>query len=183
MCHLRVLPGRRCWTVPSPSGSRGEGKALPGSLLCYLWLQRTLRSRLVFCVMSLTAQGAHRGRPVAAAPCTPGLRPATSPLRGAFDLSLQASGRAEAASLQNTALSQHPCGLPRPFGNVSAMLRPPAPAVSATMVNKLTAGRTNCRPGKALAATRQYEGMMTDKLPGGAALARTWGGGAYGRTP
>ena len=56
------------------------------------------------------------------------------------------------------------------------------PAVSATMVNKLTAGRTNCRPGKALAATRQYEGMMTDKLPGGAALARTWGG-AYGRTP
>ncbi|SLO14686.1 Uncharacterised protein [Klebsiella pneumoniae] len=77
------------------------------------------------------AQGAHRGRPVAAAPCTPGLRPATSPLRGAFDLSLQASGRAEAASLQNTALSQHPCGLPRPFGNVSAMLRPPAPAVSA----------------------------------------------------
>ncbi len=123
------------------------------------------------------AQGAHRGRPVAAAPCTPGLRPATSPLRGAFDLSLQASGRAEAASLQNTALSQHPCGLPRPFGNVSAMLRPPAPAVSATMVNKLTAGRTNCRPGKALAATRQYEGMMTDKLPGGAALARTWGGG------
>ncbi|OUI00531.1 hypothetical protein AZZ69_000537 [Klebsiella pneumoniae] len=69
-------------------------------------------------------QGAHRGRPVAAAPCTPGLRPATSPLRGPFDLSLQASGRAEAASVQNTALSPHPCGLPRPSGNVSAMLRP-----------------------------------------------------------
>ena len=65
MCHLRVLPGRRCWTVPSPSGSRGEGKALPGSLLCYLWLQRTLRSRLIVCVMSLMAQGAHRGRPAA----------------------------------------------------------------------------------------------------------------------
>ncbi len=101
-----------------------------------------LRSRLIFCVMSLMAQGAHRGRPVAAAPCTPGLRPAKSPLRGAFDLSLQASGRAEAASLQNTALSPHPCGLPRPSGNVSAILRPPASAVSATMVNKLTAGRT-----------------------------------------
>ena len=90
-----------------------------------------LRSRLIFCVMSRMAQGAHRGRPVAAAPCTPGLRPAKSPLRGPFDLSLQASGRAEAASLQNTALSPHPCGLPRPSGNVSAMLRPPAPAVSA----------------------------------------------------
>ncbi|VGG59734.1 Uncharacterised protein [Klebsiella quasipneumoniae] len=108
-----------------------------------------LRSRLIVCVMSIMAQGAHRGRPVAAAPCTPGLRPAKSPLRGPFDLSLQASGRAEAASVQNTALSPHPCGLPRPSGNVSAILRPSAPAVSATMVNKLTTGRTNPRPGKA----------------------------------
>ena len=108
-----------------------------------------LRSRLIFCVMSLMPQGAHRGRPVAAAPCTPGLRPATSPLRGAFDLSLQASGRAEAASLQNTALSPHPCGLPRPSGNVSAILRPPAPAVSVAHVVKITTGRTNRRPDKA----------------------------------
>ncbi|MBO2029394.1 hypothetical protein J4734_17170 [Klebsiella pneumoniae] len=46
-------------------------------------------------------------------------------------------------------LSPHPCGLPRPSGNVSAILRPSAPAVSATMVNKLTAGRTNRMPGKA----------------------------------
>ncbi len=107
-----------------------------------------LRSRLIFCVMSLTVEGAHRGRPVAAAPCTPGLRPAKSPLRGTFDLSLQASGRAEAASVQNTALSPHPCGLPRPSGNVSAILRPPAPAVSATMVNKLTTGRTTRTVGR-----------------------------------
>ena len=92
--------------------------------------------------------GSAQGRPVAAAPCTPGLRPAKSPLRGPFDLSLQASGRAEAASVQNTALSPHPCGLPRPSGNVSAILRPSAPAVSARMVNKLTAGRTNRRPDK-----------------------------------
>ncbi|WP_222702873.1 hypothetical protein, partial [Klebsiella pneumoniae] len=45
--------------------------------------------------------------------------------------------------------SPHPCGLPRPSGNVSAILRPSAPAVSATMVNKLTAGRMNRMPGKA----------------------------------
>ncbi len=101
------------------------------------------RSRLIFCVMSGLAQGAHRGRPVAATPCTPGLRPAKSPLRGTFDLSLQASGRAEAASLQNTALSPHPCGLPRPSGNVSAILRPPAPAVSVAQVVKLITGRTD----------------------------------------
>ena len=171
------IPGRRCWTVPSPSGSRGEGKALPGSLLCYLWLQRTLRSRLVFCVMSLTAQGAHRGRPVAAAPCTPGLRPATSPLRGTFDLSLQASGRAEAASVQNTALSPHPCGLPRPSGNVSAMLRPPAPAVS--VAPRLAAihilgldpvGRARRQPPPGIKAA-----PCPRQSPGGAALARAWG--------
>ena len=112
----------------------------------HVWLQRSLRSRLVFCVMSLMVLGAHRGRPVAAAPCTPGLRPAKSPLRGTFDLSLQASGRAEAASLQNTALSPHPCGLPRPSGNVSAILRPPAPAVSAALDPVVIWG---CRPGQA----------------------------------
>ncbi len=141
MCHLRVLPGRRCWTVPSPSGSRGEGKALPGSLLYYLWLQRTLRSRLVFCVMSLMGQGAHRGRPVAAAPCTPGLRPATSPLRGAFDLSLQASGRAEAASVpakhgpQPASMRAAPACRER-LSDVEAA----TPAVSVAQVVKLTAG-------------------------------------------
>ena len=105
-----------------------------------------LRSRYFFCVMPFIAQGAHRGRPVAASPCTPGLRPAKSPLRGPFDLSLQASGRAEAASLQNTALSPHPCGLPRPAGNVSAILRPPAPAVSAAPDPVVIWG---CRPGQA----------------------------------
>ncbi|SBH34958.1 Uncharacterised protein [Klebsiella variicola] len=117
------------------------------------------------------AQGAHRGRPVAAAPCTPGLRPAKSPLRGPFDLSLQASGRAEAASLQNTALSPHPCGLPRPSGNVSAILRPSAPAVSARMVNKLTAGRTNRRPDKRSAIRHKGGYGAGGVLPGGAALA------------
>ncbi len=146
MRHLRVLPGRRCWTVPSPSGSRG-GKALSGSPVCDLRLQHTLRSRYAFCVMSLMAQGAHRGRPVAAAPCTPGLRPAKSPLRGAFDFSLQASGRAEAASMQNTALSPHPCG-PQPASMRAAPacrkrlsdVEAATPAVSVAQVGKLTAG-------------------------------------------
>ncbi len=122
------------------------------------------------------AQGAHRGRPVAAAPCTPGLRPAKSPLRGAFDLSLQASGRAEAASMQNTALSPHPCGLPRPFGNVSAILRPPAPAVSATMVNKLTTSRTDRRPGKSQPPPGTKAAPRLLSLPGGATLARAYEG-------
>ena len=123
-----------------------------------------------------SAQGAASRR----RPLYPGLRPATSPLRGAFDLSLQAAGRAEAASVQNTALSPHPCWLPRPSGNVSAMLRPPAPAVSATMVNKLTTGRTNvgrvsvAPPGKITAQQGCLEGHQ--RLPGSAALARAWGG-------
>jgi hypothetical protein len=114
-------------------------------------------------------------------PCTPGLRPATSPLRGAFDLSLQASGRAEAASVQNTALSPHPCGLPRPSGNVSAMLRPPAPAVSAApcpaaihILGLDPVGRVSVAPPGKITA---QQGCLEDNqcLPGGAALARTWG--------
>ena len=119
------------------------------------------------------AQGAHRGRPVAAAPCTPGLRPAKSPLRGPFDLSLQASGRAEAASLQNTALSPHPCGLPRPSGNVSAMLRPPAPAVSAAPAPAVIWG---CRPGKSQPPPGTKPAPHPLPLPGGATLARAYEG-------
>ena len=141
-----------------------------------------MRSRNVFYVMSLMAQGAHRGRPVAAAPCTPGLRPAKSPLRGPFDLSRQASGRAEAASVQNTALSPHPCGLPRPSGNVSAMLRPPAPAVSAAPCSAAIhilgldpVGRVRRQPppGKITAQQGCLEGNQ--RLPGGASLAWAWG--------
>ncbi len=134
-----------------------------------------MRSRNVFYVMLLMAQGAHRGRPVAAAPCTPGLRPATSPLRGAFDLSLQASGRAEAASLQNTALSPHPCGLPRPSGNVSAMLRPQHRQfqqdwwVTSRQVAR-TVGRARRQPPPGIKAA-----PCPRQSPGGAALARAWG--------
>ena len=132
-----------------------------GKNSCFLLFQSTLRSRNVFCVMSIMAQGAHRGRPVAAALCTPGLWPPKSPLRGAFDLFLQASGRAEAASLQITALSPHPCGLPRPSGNVSAILRPPTPAVSVSMVNKLKAGRTNRRSDKRRAIRQKISSART----------------------
>ncbi|MGK3337240.1 hypothetical protein, partial [Klebsiella pneumoniae] len=48
----------------------------------------------------------------------------------------------------------------RPSGNVSAMLRPPAPAVSAGLVGNFTAGRTHRRPGKALAAARHKSGSV-----------------------
>ncbi len=130
--------------------------------------------------MFSVAQGAHKGRPVAAALCTPGLWPPKSPLRGSLDLSRQASGRAEAASLQITALSPHPCGLPRPSGNVSAILRPSTPAVSATMVNKLTAGPTNGRPDKAQPPSGAKTAPYPRILPGGAALARAYRSSAMG---
>ncbi len=119
-------PGKAPAATRQNNGATGNvpARAALSRATASMLLPGRLRSRLIVCVMAVMVQGAHRGRPVAAAPCTPGLRPATSPLRGPFDLSLQASGRAEAASLQNTALSPHPCGLPRPSGNVSAMLRP-----------------------------------------------------------
>ncbi len=130
--------------------------ALPINLLRYAWHGAG------------SAQGAASRR----RPLYPGLRPAKSPLRGPFDLSPQASGRAEAASVQNTALSPHPCGLPRPSGNVSAILRPPAPAVSATMVNKLTTSRTDRRPGKSQPPPGTKAAPHPLPLPGGATLAR-----------
>ena len=142
--------------------------------MCFVLIPSTLRSRYFFCVMSLMAQGAHRGRPVAAAPCTPGFWPPKSPLRGTFDLSRQASGRAEAASVQNTALSPHPCGLPRPSGNVSAILRPPTPAVSASAVKTLKAGRKDRRSGKALAATRQITAQWACRYGWYGCTCRQW---------
>ncbi|VGP65380.1 hypothetical protein SB5610_00019 [Klebsiella variicola] len=148
-------------------------RAASGRATASVLIPDRLRSQYFFCVMSFMAQGAHRGRPVAAAPCTPGLRPATSPLRGTFDFSLQASGRAEAASVQNTALSPHPCGLPRPSGNVSAILRPPAPAVSAApcpavihILGLDPVGRVRRQPPPG-----EITGTAPDILPGGAALA------------
>ncbi len=137
--------------------------------MCFVLIQSTLRSRYFFCVMALMVQGAHRG-----------LWPPKSPLRGTFDLSLQAPGRAEAASLQVTALSPHPCGLPRPSGNVSAILRPPTPAVSASMVNKLKAGRTDRRPDKAKPPSGAKAAPYPRILPGGAALARDYRSSAMG---
>ncbi len=145
----------------------------PGESVYHARLQRSLRSRLIVCVMPGMALGAHRGRPVAAAPCTPGLRPAKSPLRGPFDLSLQASGRAEAASVQNTALSPHPCGLPRPSGNVSAILRPPAPAVSVAPAPAVIWGS---RPGQAQPPAGTKAAPCPLSLPGGATFARAYEG-------
>ncbi len=130
--------------------------------------------------MFSVAQGAHKERPVAAALCTPGLWPPKSPLRGSLDLSRQASGRAEAASLQITALSPHPCGLPRPSGNVSAILRPSTPAVSVSVVNKLKAGRTDRRPDKAQPPSGAKTAPYPRILPGGAALARAYRSSAMG---
>ena len=149
------LPGGAALTGATGRYCYRFATILVGENMCFVLIPSTLRSRYFFCVMALMAQGAHRGRPVAAALCTPGLWPPKSPLRGTFDLSRQASGRAEAASLQNTALSPHPCGLPRPSGNVSAILRPPALVVSASVVKTSKAGHKDRRSGKALAATRQ----------------------------
>ena len=114
-CAIFGCPAGAAGRFP-PSGSR-EGKALPGSLLCYLWLQRTLRSRYAFCVMSLMAQGrtggASRRPPVPRAP-------ASIAAARAFDFSLQASGRAEQRPCKRPSARIH-AGL---AGNVSAMLRP-----------------------------------------------------------
>ncbi len=66
------------------------------------------------------------------------------------------------------ALSPHPCGLPRPAGNVSAILRPSAPAVSARKVNKLTTGRTNV--GRVRRSRHPAQNQLCARCPCPAAL-------------
>ena len=96
-------------------------------------------------VMSIMAQGAHRGRPVAAAPLYSRALAAKIATSWCLRLIPAGFGSGRGSVRANTALSPHPCGLPRPSGNVSAILRPPTPAVSASMVNKIKAAPNLCK--------------------------------------
>ncbi len=108
-----------------------------------------LRSRLIFCVMCLMPQGAHRGRPVAAAPVP---RAPASKIAATRSLRLIpagfGSGRGSVPAKHGPLARIH-AGCPGLPGNVSAILGPPAPAVSVAHVVKITTGRTNRRPDKA----------------------------------
>ncbi len=142
---LPAIARRRC-ACGQPDGSlslrerAGSEEALQCGCLCYLWLQRSLRSRLIVCVSPAWRRGAGGGQ--SPPPPVPGSGqqnrrcavPSTYPCR------LRVGPR------------QRPCKHgPQPASmraapacrNVSAILRPSAPAVSARKVNKLTTGRTN----------------------------------------
>ncbi len=126
-----------------PEEGLGEGKHCREVFLCYLWLQRILRSRLIFCVMPGMAQGSAQGRPVAAAPCTPGSGQQNR--RYAVPSTyhpLQASGRAEAASVQKHGPQPASMRAAPAFRERLSDFEAATPAVSATMVNKLTTSRT-----------------------------------------
>ncbi|GAL54800.1 hypothetical protein EA14781_077_00005 [Escherichia albertii NBRC 107761 = DSM 17582] len=72
------------------------------------------------------AQGARRGRPIAAPPPAPpdsGEQNRRCAVPSAYPLRLP--GRARGNIPVKRALSPHPCGLPRPPGNASAILTPP----------------------------------------------------------
>ena len=75
-------------------------------------------------------QGARRGRTIASAPCTPALwrQNRRNAVPSAYALRL--SGRARGNIPVKRALSPHPCGLPRPPGNASAIQTPPKVAAS-----------------------------------------------------
>ncbi|VGP16228.1 hypothetical protein SB01124_02659 [Klebsiella quasipneumoniae subsp. quasipneumoniae] len=171
-----------------------------GSPLCYLRLQRSLRSRLVLCVMSLTAQGAHRGRPVAAAPCPPGLRPA--PAVSVAQVGQSRTGRTNPPGrvkrsrqpAQNRLRARCPCppalrlrgptgsqtrtgrpgkAQPPPGNKIGARARCPCPA--ALRLRGPTGSQTRTgRPGKAQPPPGTKSAPCPLSLPAGAALARAY---------
>ncbi|MBO2025859.1 hypothetical protein J4733_21565, partial [Klebsiella pneumoniae] len=74
-------------------------------------------------------------------------------------------------------LSPHPCGLPRPSPRERLSdFEAATPAVSATMVNKLTTSRTDRRPGKSQPPPGTKAAPHPLLLPGGATLARAYEG-------
>jgi acyl dehydratase len=115
----------------------------PGSPLCYLWLQRTLRSRLIVCVMPHGA-GSAQG----AASRLYRLRPAKS-LRGAFDFSLQGSGRGSVPAKHG----------PQPASILTSQ--------QAASTGSFSAPAPAWVAGKASAATRQKIGARSQCLCGG----------------
>ncbi len=122
---------------PLPPGEgQGEGEHLQCGCLCYLWLQRSLRSRLIACVMLLMAQGAaSRRRPlyprdsastgsfsgpmsggdshIGSGPRRPGKRSATRQNNGVTGL----PGRLSMLACRRCAWGDEPTGGPRRLGN------------------------------------------------------------------
>ncbi len=76
----------------------------------------------------------------------------------------------------NTALSPHPCWAAPAFRERLSDVEAATPAVSATMVNKLTTRRTDRRPGKSQPPPGTKPAPHLLPLPGGAALARAYEG-------
>ncbi len=121
------------------------------------------------------AQGAHRGRPVAAAPCTPGSgqqnrRYAVLRLIPAGFGSGRGSVRAKHGP-QPASMRAAPA-----FRERLSDFEAATPAVSATMVNKLTTSRTDRRPGKSQPPPGTKPAPHPLPLPGGATLARAYEG-------
>ncbi|EFJ55713.1 hypothetical protein HMPREF9549_02881 [Escherichia coli MS 185-1] len=84
------------------------------------------------------AQGARRGRTIASSPCTPGSGEQNRRCAVPSAYPLRLPGRARGNVLVRRALSPHPCGLPRPSGNASAILTPPTPELFANQVHKIS---------------------------------------------
>ncbi len=121
------------------------------------------------------AQGAHRGRPVAAAPVPPGSGqqnrryavPSTYPCR------LRVGPRQRPCKTRPSARIHAGCPA---FRERLSDVEAATPAVSATMVNKLTTSRTDRRPGKSQPPPGTKPAPHPLPLPGGATLARAYEG-------
>ena len=121
--HRHLVNKIQVARIPQPEMSLPALRLAGLQLLCYFRADCAPVNRAV-CVMAGHGAGSAQGRPVAAAPVPPGSGqqhrrcavPSTYPCR------LRVGPRQRPCKTRP--LSPHPCGLPRPSGNVSAMLRP-----------------------------------------------------------
>ncbi len=133
-----------------------------------------LRSRLIVCVMAVMVQGAHRG---GQSPPPPVPRAPASNIAAARYLRLIPAGFGSGRGSVRAKHGPQPASMRAApaFRERLSDVEAATAAVSARMVNKLTAGRTDRRPGKAPAATRHKSGSVPDGIARWRSVYRAYG--------
>ncbi len=149
-------PGKAPAATRQNNGATGNvpARAALSRATASMLLPGRLRSRLIVCVMAVMVQGAHRGGQ-SPPPLYP--RAPASNIAAARYLRLIPAGFGSGRGSVRAKHGPQPASMRAApaFRERLSDVEAATPAVSARLVNKLTTGCANRRPGKAPAATRQ----------------------------